>query len=122
MATIVLTDDHILLRNGLAALVKNLGHTVLFEADNGKDFVNKLDKKNLPQLVLMDINMPEMDGYTLTARIRSLPSMGMVPIVALTANVMKGDRERSLEAGCDGYIPKPISATGFLKSIKEYLC
>ena len=63
MAKIVLTDDHVLLRNGLAELVVKLGHTILFEADNGQDFIDKLDAQNLPDIVLLDINMPEMDGY-----------------------------------------------------------
>jgi len=56
----------------------------------------------------MDINMPDMDGYTLTAKIKALPGFARVPILALTANVMRGDKEKSLEAGCDGYIQKPI--------------
>jgi two-component system cell cycle response regulator DivK len=74
-----------------------------------------------PDLILMDINMPEMDGYTLTARIRSLPDMGLVPIVALTANVMKGDRERSLEAGCDGYIQKPIDIDTIADQVERFM-
>jgi two-component system cell cycle response regulator DivK len=69
----------------------------------------------------MDINMPEVDGYTLTAQIRSLPNMGSVPIVALTANVMKGDRERSLEAGCDGYIQKPIDIDTISAQIQRFM-
>ncbi len=52
--------------------------------------------------------MPDMDGLEVTARLRAMPELGSVPIVALTANVMKGDRERTLEAGCSGYIQKPI--------------
>ena len=74
-----------------------------------------------PDLILMDINMPEMDGYTLTARIRALPKMGIVPIVALTANVMKGDRERSLEAGCDGYIQKPIDIDTIAEQVERFM-
>ena len=61
-----------------------------------------------PDLILLDINLPEMDGYDLAKRFREMPGLRQVPILALTANVMKGDRERSLEAGCDGYIQKPI--------------
>ena len=63
MATIALTDDHVLLRNGLAGLLQNLGHEVIFEADNGKDFIKKLEDKTPPEIVMLDINMPEMDGY-----------------------------------------------------------
>jgi two-component system cell cycle response regulator DivK len=74
-----------------------------------------------PDLILMDINMPDMDGYSLTARIRSLPGFESVPIVALTANVMRGDREKSLEAGCDGYIQKPIDIDLLPQQVERYL-
>lgn len=76
---------------------------------------------NIPDLILMDINMPDIDGYTLTARLRAMPQMKYVPILALTANVMKGDCERSLAAGCDGYIEKPIDVDGLPKQISRFL-
>ncbi len=64
MSNVVLVDDHVLLRNGLANLIESFGnYEVLFEADNGKDFIEKLEPKFLPEAVLMDINMPQMDGY-----------------------------------------------------------
>jgi len=74
-----------------------------------------------PDLILMDINMPDIDGYTLTARLRSMPQMRYTPILALTANVMKGDRERSLAAGCDGYIQKPVDVDRLPRQISEFL-
>jgi two-component system cell cycle response regulator DivK len=74
-----------------------------------------------PDLILMDINMPDVDGYTLTAQIRALPNMSAVPIVALTANVMRGDRERSLEAGCDGYIQKPIDIDAIAAQVQRFM-
>jgi two-component system, cell cycle response regulator DivK len=74
-----------------------------------------------PDLILMDINLPEVDGYTLTARIRSTPRLAHIPVVALTANVMKGDRERVLEAGCDGYIQKPVDIDQLPWQISKYL-
>ena len=78
-------------------------------------------KSMLPDLILMDINMPDMDGYTLTAHIRALPNLGVVPIIALTANVMKGDRERSIEAGCDGYIQKPVDIDTLTQQLERFL-
>ena len=59
-------------------------------------------------LILLDINLPEMDGYVLAKKFRQMPGLQKVPILAVTANVMHGDRERTMEAGCDGYIQKPI--------------
>lgn len=74
-----------------------------------------------PNLVLMDINMPDIDGYSLTAQIKALPGFASIPIIAVTANVMRGDRERSLEAGCDGYIQKPIDIDILSQQIERHL-
>lgn len=74
-----------------------------------------------PDLILMDINMPDMDGYTLTARIRAMPAYNLVPIVAVTANVMRGDREKSLKAGCDGYIQKPIDIDQLPEQVERFI-
>lgn len=76
---------------------------------------------NLPDLILMDINMPGMDGYTVIQKMRDMPHLQKVPIIALTANVMKGDREKSIDAGCDGYIQKPISVDTFPNQVRSYL-
>jgi two-component system cell cycle response regulator DivK len=108
-------DNRMLVRRILGAE----GYTV-HEADSAAKAFEVL-KTLHPDLILMDINMPEMDGYTLTAKIRALPNMGMVPIVALTANVMKGDRERSLEAGCDGYIQKPIDIDTIANQVERFM-
>jgi two-component system, cell cycle response regulator DivK len=90
------------------------------EAENAFQALEIL-KTHLPDLILIDINMPEMDGYTLTKKIREIPALQTVPILAITANVMKGDRERTLEAGCDGYIDKPIDIDNFYEIIKRFL-
>jgi two-component system cell cycle response regulator DivK len=74
-----------------------------------------------PDLILMDINMPDMDGYTLTTRIKSMSGFEQIPIVAITANVMRGDREKTLEAGCDGYIQKPIDIDQLTREIEKFL-
>ncbi len=82
------------------------GYTI-FEAVDGNEGLAKAAELQ-PDLILMDINLPELDGYEVTARLKQLPGMSRVPIIAVTANVMKGDREKTLAAGCDGYIQKPI--------------
>jgi len=74
-----------------------------------------------PDLILMDINLPEFDGYSLTTHLKMHPDFRNVPIIALTANVMHGDRERSLQAGCDGYIQKPIDVDILPAQIHRYL-
>jgi two-component system cell cycle response regulator DivK len=92
----------------------------LLEANNAFEALNVL-KTSKPDLILMDINMPDMDGYTLTAKIKAMPGFERVPILALTANVMRGDREKTLEAGCDGYIQKPLDIDQLIKEIERFL-
>ena len=92
----------------------------LLEATNAVQAINLLETTT-PDLILMDINMPDMDGYTLTTRIRSMPGLERVPILALTANVMRGDKEKTLEAGCDGYIQKPLDVDQLIKEIEKFL-
>ena len=93
------------------------GHTV-FEAADGTSGLEAATEVQ-PDLVLLDISLPEVDGYDLAARFQEMEEMEGVPIVAVTANVMKGDRERSLAAGCDVYIPKPIDITRLPEQIEE---
>lgn len=90
------------------------------EAANAKEAFEKIHL-SAPDLILMDINMPDIDGYTLTSQLRALPELNNVPIIALTANVMKGDRERSLEAGCDGYLQKPVDIDSLTSQVEKYL-
>jgi two-component system cell cycle response regulator DivK len=72
-------------------------------------------------LILLDINLPEIDGYDLAKRMRSMPNLDGVPILAVTANVMQGDKERTLAAGCDGFIPKPIDVDKLPELVKTAL-
>ena len=92
----------------------------LLEATDATDALNVL-KTTHPDLILMDINMPDMDGYTLTAKIKSLPGIERVPILAVTANVMRGDKEKTLEAGCDGYIQKPLDIDQLTREIEKFI-
>jgi two-component system cell cycle response regulator DivK len=92
----------------------------LLEASNAFEAIDLLET-TIPDLILMDINMPDMDGYALTTKIRSMPGLGRVPILALTANVMRGDKEKTLEAGCDGYIQKPLDIDQLTREIEKFL-
>jgi two-component system, cell cycle response regulator DivK len=69
----------------------------------------------------MDINLPKIDGYTMTARLKELEALADVPIIALTANVMKGDREKTIAAGCDGYIQKPVNVDRLADQVWSFL-
>ncbi len=95
------------------------GYRVI-EADSGKTGLQKAETM-APDLVLMDINLPEIDGYELTHRLKQMPDLADVPVVAMTANVMKGDREKTLAAGCDGYIQKPIDVDQLPLQIARFL-
>ncbi len=90
------------------------------EAANARDGIAKAIA-NPPALVLMDISMPEMDGLTATREIRKIPEIAHLIVIALTANAMTGDKEMILEAGCDGYISKPINVDTFIDELREYL-
>ncbi|NOY62005.1 MAG: response regulator [Gammaproteobacteria bacterium] len=104
-------------------LIKKLltahGYQVI-EADNGLDGIQKALSEQ-PDLILMDMSMPGLDGYETTTRLKSDKKTEVIPIVAVTAHAMKGDRERTLAAGCDGYIAKPINVDTFVEQIESYL-
>ena len=95
------------------------GYTIL-EAPDGPTGL-ELAQAQLPDLILMDINLPEVDGYTMTRRIKATPGLEKIKIIALTANVMKGDREKTQAAGCDGYLQKPIDVDLLPEQIARYL-
>lgn len=120
MAKIVLVDDHVLLRNGLASIITSLGHSVLFEADNGKDFCSKLDKNNLPELVLLDINMPEMDGYETCRWISK--HHPLVNVLALSMYDNESAIISMLKEGAKGYLLKdsdPMQLNSALQDIEK---
>ena len=108
-------DNRMLVRRVLEAE----GYRVV-EAEDGLEGI-KLLRSLTPDLVLMDINLPEIDGYEVTKRLKQAPSMTRVPVIAMTANVMKGDREKTMAAGCDGYIPKPIDIDILPDQIARFL-
>jgi signal transduction histidine kinase len=92
----------------------------VIEAETGLEGI-KIATQEIPDLILMDINMPGLDGHETTTRMRSLAGLKTTPIVAVTANVTAGDRELALAAGCDGYINKPIDVDKFPQQVMTYL-
>jgi two-component system cell cycle response regulator DivK len=92
----------------------------LLEATNARDGI-ELAQRAQPDLILIDINMPEMDGLTATTHLRQIPELEHVPVIALTANVMRSVLDRAAEAGCDGHIAKPIKIDEFPEQIMRYL-
>jgi len=100
-------------------ILKHQGFEVI-EAVNGLTGV-ELANKEKPDLILMDINLPDIDGLEATSRIKANPDLRTIPIVALTANAMYGDEERALAAGCDGYMSKPVSRAKLIDRVNQFL-
>jgi two-component system cell cycle response regulator DivK len=117
--TILYVEDNADNRSLIRRVLNAEGYSMV-EAVNAEDAIRKLEGGKV-DLILMDINMPGVDGYTLTARIKSIEKYSRIPIIAVTANVMRGDREKSLEAGCDGYIQKPIDIDTLAQQIERFL-
>ena len=117
--TILYVEDNSDNRKLVRRVLEVEGYSVV-EAKDALQALERLGTESI-DLALMDINMPDMDGYTLTAKIKSMPEYSRLPIVAVTANVMRGDRERSMEAGCDGHIQKPIDIDTLSQQIERFI-
>jgi two-component system, cell cycle response regulator DivK len=81
----------------------------------------ELAKRISPHLILLDIQLPQMDGYAVAHELRNIPELNNIPIVAVTSYAMMGDREKTIEAGCNGYIEKPINPDTFVAEVEKYL-
>jgi len=103
----------------LRDLLQVSGYSTI-EATDGKQGV-ELAKAKKPDLILMDIQMPVMDGLEATRILKADATTGNIPVLALTSYAMKGDEERILKAGCDGYLAKPFNIRELLKTVAEYL-
>jgi two-component system cell cycle response regulator DivK len=117
--TILYIEDNVDNRNLIRRVLMSEGYTMI-EAVKAEQAFQKLETEHV-DLILMDINMPDMDGYTLTAKIKEVEKYSKIPIIAVTANVMRGDREKSLQAGCDGYIQKPIDIDTLAQQVERFM-
>jgi len=115
---LVVEDDHLNMK--LMRSILALGHYQILEAGEAETGL-ELAARHYPDLILMDIQLPGLDGLSATRRLKQTPELANIPVIALTGLAMDGDRENALAAGCDDYISKPINTRTFLASINERL-
>lgn len=96
-----------------------VGGYEIIEASNGETGL-KMAFEHRPDLILMDINLPDIDGMEVTARLKAAPETSHIPIIALTANAMHGDKERFTQGGCDGYLAKPVTKNELLNTVAYF--
>jgi len=116
---ILIVDDNQDSRELVGKILRSKGYQTI-EAVDGEEALEKAVAE-MPDLILMDRSLPKLDGYEVTRRLKSQEEFRDIPIVALTAHAMRGDREKALEAGCEGYISKPISIRELPSQIMCYL-
>ena len=103
----------------ISDILQSLNYEVI-QAGDGEQGI-RVTQQERPDLILMDLSLPRMDGWTATRHIKADPALNRIPIIALTAHAMVGDRERALEAGCDDYISKPINLKDLAGKLSQYL-
>ena len=116
---ILVADDNTASRELIREVLEMSGYDVV-EAADGRDAVTRA-RENVPDLVLVDIQMPRLDGYGVLRELRADPRFSSLHVVALTAFAMQGDRDRALDAGFDGYITKPVEIAALRQEIKRFL-
>jgi len=114
---ILLVEDNELNRDMLTRRLKRKGFAVL-SAENGQEGID-MSKAENPDIILMDLSLPVLDGWTAAQKLKADATTKSIPIIALTAHAMKGDREKALEAGCDDYDTKPIDFERLLSKINN---
>jgi len=119
METILLVEAHKEIWDFLSRRLKRRGYEVTI-AEDGQQGLDKA-RAELPALVLLDMNLPVMDGWTVAQTLKREEATRQIPIIALTAHAMAGDREKALAAGCDDYHPKPVDISQLLKQIEAAL-
>lgn len=119
MAKLLLVEDNELNRDMLSRRLQRRGYDVIVAVDGEQGI--KLAQTEAPGLILMDMSLPVVDGWEATRRLKAKPETKSIPILALTAHAMSGDREKAIEAGCDDYDTKPIELSRLLVKIEALL-
>jgi CheY-like chemotaxis protein len=117
--TILIAEDNRLNRKLVETVLRPHGYRLLLAA-TGQETIEMANSER-PDVILMDIQLPDMDGYDATRILKSKPATAHIPVIALTAQAMEGDRERALEAGCAGYIAKPIDTRSLPGEVRQLL-
>ena len=117
--TILVIEDNELNMKLVRSLLR-IGNYEMLEAIDAETGI-KLTRQHMPDLILMDIQLPGMDGLRATRILKEDPNLDEIPVVAVTSYAMQGDDEKATEAGCAGYITKPINTKEFLKTIEQYI-
>ena len=117
--TVLLVEDNPHNRKIFSGMLTHSGFNVI-EAADGNAALQAVASTR-PELILMDLSIPGVDGWECTRRLKADPNTRAIPIIALTAHAMRGDEERALAAGCDGYLAKPISPKKVVEEVKRYL-
>ena len=119
MPTILIVEDNEMNRDMLSRRLKRRGFEILF-ATNGEEGIEQAHAQS-PDLILMDMSLPIIDGWEATRQLKASQATQKIPIIALTAHAMAGDRQRALDAGCDDFETKPIELEQLLEKIERYL-
>lgn len=119
MTKVLLVEDNEMNRDMLSRRLERKGFDVVFAMD-GQAAVNMADSEN-PDLILMDMSLPIMDGWEATRQIKANQDLNAIPIIALTAHAMSGDREKAIEAGCEEYDTKPVDFPRLLEKMRILL-
>jgi two-component system cell cycle response regulator DivK len=117
--SVMIVEDNELNMKLFNDLLESRGYNVI-QTRNGMEALD-LARAHLPDLILMDIQLPEVSGLVVTKWLKDDEQLAHIPVVAVTAFAMKGDEERILQGGCEGYISKPISVSHFLETIAQYI-
>ena len=119
MPKLLLVEDNEMNRDMLSRRLEKRGYTLMLAIDGGQGVA--LAKSELPDLILMDMSLPVMDGWEATQQIKADPATKGIPVIALTAHAMESDRQKALEAGCDDFDTKPVELARLLIKIEELL-
>jgi two-component system cell cycle response regulator DivK len=118
MKKVLVVEDADMNRQLLVQLLEDKYQVI--EAVNGQEGI-ELAEQERPALILMDLSLPVMNGWEATRRLKANPNLSSIPVIALTAHAMKGDKESALEAGCDDYLVKPLDEDKLMEKMAKYL-